>query len=78
MSIYTGKSADGSDMQEAEGMYTDSNIWSNMPFIIRNTHNRLNKDSFICKGKHQYRRVETKEDNIIHISWICQCGRITV
>ena len=34
--IFTGKSADGSDAKEAEGMYVhpDGEQWSNQPWII--------------------------------------------
>ena len=32
MPIYYGKSADGSDMQEFGGFYTDGEVWSNKPF----------------------------------------------
>ena len=31
---------------------------------------------FVCKGKHEYREVLTKEDNLTHSNWICQCERI--
>lgn len=36
---------------------------------------------FICKGKHEYRKVERKEEfengSIVKVEWICQCGRKT-
>lgn len=36
MTIYTGKSEDGTDMYEAEGLYLspDGNQWSNQPYTI--------------------------------------------
>ena len=33
--------------------------------------------SFVCKGLHEYRKVETKEGSMIKVEWICQCGRKT-
>ena len=45
--------------------------------MIYNTHMPLiyGEKQFICKGKHQYREVKTKEDNLTISKWVCQCGR---
>lgn len=59
MPIYTGKTADGSDMKEAEGVYVseDGSYWSNMP--ITKEHRRQAKEQRdydaifqICSDRH--------------------------
>jgi len=37
--------------------------------------NLYGNKSFVCKGKHQYRPIEKRDGNIIHVEWVCQCGR---
>ena len=47
MSIYTGYSADGSDMQEFQGMYVSScgNFFSNHPFT-KQEEKAMRKDAY--------------------------------
>jgi hypothetical protein len=39
-----------------------------------------NGKQFVCKGKHQYREVQEREDVgegiLIKSTWICECGRV--
>ena len=66
---FYGRTEDGSDMKEFEGVYVNPknpNEWSNKPY----------PKEWVCKGKHQYRKIE-KEVNgsLIEVSWVCQCGK---
>ena len=47
MPIYTGYSADGSDMQEFQGMYVSScgNFWSSTPFT-KQEEKSMRKDAY--------------------------------
>ena len=47
MKLYTGRSGDGSDMQEFEGMYVSScgNFWSNHPFT-KQEEKSMRKDAY--------------------------------
>jgi hypothetical protein len=47
MPIYTSKSADGSDMQEFQGMYTSScgNFWGSEPFT-KQKEKVMRKDAY--------------------------------
>lgn len=60
--FYTGRSGDGSDMQEFEGMYVSScgNFWSNHPFtkheeksMRKDAHKKRIKDLMNYKSKQQ-------------------------
>lgn len=36
----------------------------------------VDEKEFICKGKHQYRKVEEEQaSGGVFVKWVCQCGR---
>lgn len=86
--IFYGKSEDGSDAKEFEGVYinpNNPNEWSNLPYnkkkdvYIIEPSPMMHYDSgkeWVCKGKHQYREVTSKEGSLIKTKWVCQCGRV--
>lgn len=56
MPFYTGKTKDGSDMQEVQGMYIseDGNQWSNMPYPIhRELYRHLRYVNLSFKEAHE-------------------------
>jgi hypothetical protein len=56
MTFYTGRTKDGSDMQEVQGMYIseDGNGWSNQPYPIhRELHRHLRYVNLSFKEAHE-------------------------
>lgn len=37
----------------------------------------VDEKEFICKGKHQYRKVEEEQAcGGVYVKWVCQCGMV--
>ena len=80
--IFYGKSADGSDVKEFEGLFinpNNPNEWSNTPYEIK--RNLPKQKKWICKGKHQYKLTDTIEIDmgegvLVTEIWNCQCGKV--
>jgi hypothetical protein len=56
MAFYTGKTEDGSDIKEVQGMYISEcgNHWSNQPFpITRKLNKHLKSNNLTLKEAHQ-------------------------
>lgn len=76
---FYGKTEDGSDIQEFEGVYINPknlNEWSNQPYLITNpyieqydkiTQFLPKEKEFVCKGLHQYKEMNGE--------WVCQCNK---
>lgn len=47
------------------------------PYIIHQQHpvEPFESKGFVCKGLHQYKRLQIEKNNIITSTWICQCGK---
>ncbi len=55
-------------LPEGDGMIQITNPYKTLTSIHEGKQ-------FICKGKHQYKEVITKNGNFHRSTWICQCGR---
>ena len=76
MMLY-GKSADGSDAKEFEGVCVNPNNpneWYIKPFLEITRYLPMPKE-WVCKGRHQYRQVTEQQDGLVTVKWVCQCGR---
>lgn len=54
------------------------NPFGTPPIPYTNPYNKslfISSHDKVCKNNHEYKEVITKENNIIHSEWICQCGR---
>lgn len=74
--MFYGKSADGSDAKEFEGIYVNPenpNEWFNEAYRL--TRNIPKQKEWVCKGRHQYREVKEQDGSLIKVRWVCQCGK---
>jgi len=62
--FYTGRSADGSDIQEFEGMYVSScgNFWSNYPFT-KQEEKSMRKSAYKKRIKNIMNSYFKQQDN---------------
>jgi hypothetical protein len=62
------------DIEEIKSQFFLTN-----PYPLKE-HEFYNGKQFVCKGKHQYREVQEREDmgegTLIKSIWICECGRV--
>ena len=79
MPFYFGKSKDGSDMQEFEGMHVHPNgrEWSNTKYP---ESVYIAYDANHPKHKHEYLKTETtnysENGSITIVEWVCLCGKL--